>query len=201
MLNTFIKSTLLVILILLIMVGGLIIFDWLGLMSLRQEFAPILRLVGLNAAPDPNTSESEGASLNDARLRQQLESLELKRKNLEELEQKLLQRSDELDERELAITQAEGQLQQQLNSLEERENLYRERNTKVEQVARNFSDMPPAQAVAQMNEMEALLVVDVLRAAERLATQGEASSLVSYWVSLMPAERGAEINKLLVSKP
>ncbi len=204
MIQTLIKSILLVILIILILIGGLVIFDWLGLISLRQELAPILRLVGLSAPSAKSNFGEIGAGsnfLNDVRLRQQLESLELKRKNLEEQEKKLLQRSDELDERELAINQAEEQLEQQLISLEERENLYSNRNTKVEQIARNFNGMPPAQAVAQMNEMDALLVVDVLRSADRIAVEENANSLVSYWISQMPAARGAEINKLLVEKP
>ncbi len=199
MVNTLIKSILLLILIVLIMIGGLVLFDWLGLLSLRRDFAPVLRLVGLNT-PGAGTLP-DAASLNDVRLRQQLESLELQRKNLEEQEKQLIQRSDELDERELGITQAEEELQQQLNSLEERENLYRDRSTKIEQIARNFGGMLPAAAVDQMNAMEALLVVDVLRAADRVATEENTPSLVSYWISLMPSDRGAEINKLLVEKP
>ncbi|WGK68939.1 hypothetical protein P0082_10700 [Candidatus Haliotispira prima] len=204
MANTLTKSMLLLLLILLIMIGGLVIFDWLGLVSLRREFAPVLRLVGLNAPTDSGSSQGLDAGedgLNDARLRQQLESLEIKRKNLDETEKKLLRRLDELEERELEITRAEEQLQQQLSALEERENLYRDRNVKIEQIARNFSGMPPAQAVAQMNEMDALLVVDVLRAADRIAVEENTNSLVSYWVSQMPSKRGAEVNQFLVEKP
>ncbi|MEM9423699.1 MAG: hypothetical protein AAF975_02780 [Spirochaetota bacterium] len=198
--QTLIKSSMLLIFIMMIIVGGLLLFDWLGLMSLRQEFAPILRLVGLNT-PSSMGASADSSVLNDARLRQQLDSLELKRKNLEELEKQLNQRSNELDERELAITQSEEQLQQQLDSLEEREGLYRERDAKVKQIAQNFNSMPPADAVAQMNMMNALLVVDVLRAADRIAVEEKGTSLVSYWISQMPPERGAEVNKLLVEKP
>ena len=203
MANTLVKSILLLVLIFLIMIGGLIVFDWLGLMSLRHQLAPVLRLVGLNAptSDSPSAGAEDSATLNDTRLRRQLESLELERKNLGELEEKLAQRSNELDQRDLEITQAEEKLQQQLKALEERENLYRDRNAKIEQIARNFGGMPPAQAVAQMDAMDPLLVVDVLRAADRIAVEENTSSLVSYWISQMPANRGAEINKLLIEKP
>ena len=185
------------------MVVGLLIFDWLGLMNIRQDFAPVLRLVGIEE-PQADTETlniTDGSSLNDVRLRQQLESLELQRKSLEEREKKLIKRANELDEKELALTEVNEQLQQRLKSLEERENLYRERNNKIQRIARNFSGMPPAQAVAQMNEMDALLVVDILRAADEIAAQENTNSLVSFWISQMPAVRGAEINKLLVEKP
>ena len=200
MVNNVIKIISLLLLILLIIVGGLMLFDWLGLFSLREQFAPVLRLVGLDLSEGQDVLINS-EDINDARLRQQLEALELERKELEDWEQQLTQRTDELNQREGELRRSEERLEQQLSALQERENLYRERTAKVDQMARNFTGMPPPQAVAQMNEMEAFLVVDILRAAERIAVEENTGSLVAFWLSLMPAPRGAEVSRLLVEKP
>ena len=201
MVNNAIKIISLLLLILLIIVGGLILFDWLGLFSLRQQFAPVLRLVGLDLSEEGQSTAINSENIEDARLRQQLEALDIQRNELADWEEQLIQRTEELDQREQKLGQSEERLEQQLSALQERENLYRERNAKVDQMARNFTGMPPPQAVAQMNEMEALLVVDILRAAERIALEEDSSSLVAFWLSLMPAARGAEVGQLLVEKP
>ena len=201
MVNNAIKIISLLLLILLIIVGGLVLFDWLGLFSLRQQFAPVLRLVGLDLSEEGQSTVINSEDINEARLRQQLEALELVRKELTDWEQQLTQQTEELDQREQKLRQSEERLEQQLSALQERENLYRERNAKIDQMARNFTGMPPPQAVAQMNEMEALLVVDILRAAERIALEENSGSLVAFWLSLMPAARGAEVSQLLVEKP
>lgn len=198
-----VKAIVLIIVIFALLVAGMLIFDWLGLMSVRQQLAPIIRLVGLNSPTgesDPNEDVSP-TQINDARLRQQLSAIDLERQGLEELRRQLEERSAQLDEREQELLRSEQVLQEQQESLQQQEALYRDRIEKVRSLAQKFNGMPPAQAVAQMNAMDALLVVDVLRAADQIAQETGGNSLVAFWLSQMPADRAAEINRLLVEKP
>ena len=49
--------------------------------------------------------------------------------------------------------------------------------------------------------MDDQTVIDVLRKVEEIAKEKGASSLGSYWLSLMPADRAAEVQRKMLSKP
>ena len=61
--------------------------------------------------------------------------------------------------------------------------------------------MPPAAAVQELVAMDDQLVIDVLRKEEEMATVKKQYSMTSYWLSLMPAERAAAVQRKMVSKP
>jgi flagellar protein FlbB len=44
-------------------------------------------------------------------------------------------------------------------------------------------------------------VIDALRKTEEIAQAEGTTSIVSYWLSLMPPERAAEIQRKMVSRP
>ena len=44
-------------------------------------------------------------------------------------------------------------------------------------------------------------VIDVLRKATEVAQRNGSASLVAYWLSLMPAERAAVIERKMANKP
>ena len=61
--------------------------------------------------------------------------------------------------------------------------------------------MPPDKARDILLEMGDQDVIDILRVTERLAEEAGESSLVAYWLSLMPADRSAAIQRKMTIKP
>ena len=61
--------------------------------------------------------------------------------------------------------------------------------------------MTPKAAVNILLAMDDQMVIDVLRKVEEMAAQNGTASMVSYWLSLMPADRAAAIQRKMVVKP
>ena len=61
--------------------------------------------------------------------------------------------------------------------------------------------MPPKNAVAILVAMDDQDVIDVLRKADEVAAASGQASTVAYWLSLMPGERAAEIQRKMANKP
>ena len=61
--------------------------------------------------------------------------------------------------------------------------------------------MRPQAAVDILIAMDDQVVIDVLRKVEEIAKTEGTSSMGSYWLSLMPPERAATIQRKMLSKP
>ncbi|MCF6335074.1 MAG: flagellar protein FlbB, partial [Spirochaetales bacterium] len=61
--------------------------------------------------------------------------------------------------------------------------------------------MPPKDAVDRLLEMEDQDIIDIFRTTEEIAKAAGTDSIVSYWFSLMPADRAAELNRKMLKKP
>ena len=188
------KSIVLIMLIIIMALGGLLWFDYLGVINAKKVFAPVYKLMGR----DPQVSVASTSSapitgdLDQERLEKQREALELWR--------------EELDKREAEVSQKE-KANEQIAS-EEREKTfnqtvkkYDDKNVNIEQIALNLNGMRPEAAVNILLAMDDQVVIDVLRKVEELAKRSGTASLGSYWLSLMPAERAAEIQRKSLSKP
>lgn len=198
------KSILLIILIIILVLAGLLWFDYLGVIRTKHIFAPVFRLVGLEAqtsvAPSSPKDLAE-ADLDNDRFAKRLEALDL--------------RTEELDKREQDIEQAENnnaqvaqELEDQKKAQEEREKTfnnevqkYENRDRNIEQIVQWLTGMQPAVAVEKLLEMPDQDIIDVLRKAEADAQASGTSSLSSYWLQLMPAERGGVLLRKMESKP
>ena len=189
------KSFVLLIIILILIVGGLLWFDYLGVVHVKNIFAPLYTLI-------PATqSKPLTANLDEDRLLKQREALNLFK--------------EELDKREANIAAVEKQNQEVSAELAEREKnqeerektfnstvkKYDDKNINVEQIANNLNGMRPQAAVDILIAMDDQTVIDVLRKVEELAAANGTSSMGSYWLSLMPSERAAEIQRKMISKP
>jgi flagellar protein FlbB len=120
-----------------------------------------------------------------------------------------------LDKRELDIqaleaenTQIAQELEERRISQEEREKtfnniqkMYDDRNVNIRKNAENLNGMAPANAVAILNEMDDQDIIDTLRMVDQIAAEEGTSSMVSYWLSLMPANRVAELQRKMANKP
>ena len=202
--KSFGKTLVLLILVIILILGGLLWFDYLGVIQAKKLFAPFYRLIG----KEPQTSvavttnaEILQADLDNERLEKRLEELSL--------------RSEELDKREQDIaaleaenTQIAQELEERRISQEEREKtfnniqkMYDDRSVNIRKNAENLNGMAPANAVAILNEMDDQDIIDTLRMVDQIAAEEGKASMVSYWLSLMPAERVAELQRKMANKP
>ncbi len=196
------KSILLLILIVILVLFGLLWFDYLGIIQAKKTFAPVYKLLRLqtqtNVAPSSPSDLAEVDKDND-RFAKRIESLD--------------EQAEELNKREADIENAENnnaqvaqELEDQKKALEEREKTfnnelkkYDDRKVNIDQIVSNLEGMQPANAVKILEaEKDDQLVIDILR---REKEKGGEKSMAAYWQSLMSPERAAQINRKMASKP
>ena len=195
------KIFFLLVLILALIIGGLIWLDFLGIIDVKKQLSPITSIFGIE--PTSEVDQPFSPLLLDAdRLTKEWQAIAIERSELENT-------TNELDLREAEVRQLESEVNEKESSLEERQNSlieairqYDNKVANLEQTARYMMGMPPADAVAIMDEYDLRDLVDLLRTSERLSREAGEASLVAYWLSLMPdRERAAEIQRLMVEKP
>ena len=197
------KSFVLILIILILVAGGLLWFDYLGIVHVKSVFSPVYKLLGKEPQTSVTSTQSEPltANLDQDRLNKQLEAIDIR---MEELDK----RETDLEESEKQNAQIAAELAEREKNQEEREktfNLkvkkYDDKNINVEQIAKNLNGMRPEAAVDILVAMDDQTVIDVLRKVEEIAAAEGTSSMGSYWLSLMPSDRAAEIQRKMISKP
>lgn len=181
-------------------VGGLIWFDYLGLVNVRDTLSPVLRLVGFEDRTPIETSDDimlmdrlrleklqEAVELREIQISDERNGLQTVRAELEEEQQLLLQREAEIEEREI--------------SLNERLQQYENRRAVLEQNSRDLTSMRPDDAVAILVGYDDQLLIDTLRVTEELAQAAGEVSLVSVWLSRLPSDRAADIQRKMTLTP
>ncbi len=198
------KSIVLIILIIILVFFGLMWFDYLGVVRAKKIFAPVYKLIGLQPQTTETVSSPDDLAeddLDNARWAKRIEALDV--------------RTEELDKRESDIEVAEEnnaqiaqELEDQKKAQEEREKTFNnqlkmndERERNIEQIVQNLNGMQPKNAVLILEKMDDQDIIDVLRRADADASAAGQVSLVAYWLSLMPAERAAEISRKMANKP
>ncbi|TFG61171.1 MAG: flagellar protein FlbB [Spirochaetales bacterium] len=183
--------------------GGLLVFDYLGLIDAKQTLSPVLSLFRIRR-------RTEVKDLGTDQL--------LEEQRYAKMEEALTLREEELDKRDQEITLQEAEIQQKLETLQEKEksleereksfnvqaSLYDNKVANIEQNARYLTGMPPNSAVDILIKMEDQDIIDLMRATERLALAAGEDSIVAYWFSLMAAkdaERVAGLQRKMVKKP
>jgi flagellar protein FlbB len=191
------RVLILILLVVVIALGGLVWFDYLGVVDARQTLAPLFRLLGAKEAvvdaEDPLLLEKE-------RLAKQVEALAFR-------SEELTTRQQELDRQEAELTQKIEELQNREQALDDREKVFNERvqafdnrRDNLRQNADYLVGMPPASAVKILLEMEDQYVIDLFRVTEEQARRSGEVSLVAYWLSLMPPERAATLQRKMARK-
>lgn len=201
--KSFGKSIVLILIILILIVGGLLWFDRLGVVNVKSLFSPVYKVLHKEAQTSQTASQSKPlvANLDEDRLKKQREANDIYK--------------EELDKREADIAALEAQNAQIAAELKEREKNQEERektfnlelqkydtkNVNIEQIAKNLNGMRPEAAVNILIAMDDQDVIDVLRKVEEIAAAEGTASMGSYWLSLMPADRVAQINRKSINKP
>lgn len=198
------KTIVLLFLVVILILIGLMWFDYLGVVNAKKIFAPVYKLFGLVPQTSVSITNNDPvlmSNLEDDRIEKRLEALEIRAQELDKREEEL----KKLEEQNLQISQELDDLRK---SQEEREKTfnntvkkYDDREVNIVQNAKNLTGMPPENAVAILNAMEDQDVIDTLRKVEEIAQEEGTMSMVSYWLSLMPADRVATIQRKMVSKP
>lgn len=197
------KTIVLLILIIVMALGGLLWFDYLGVVNARSLFSPLYKAMGKEPQTSVTSTSSKPivADLDQDRINKQLEAIEIQR-------QELSRREEDVSQREKLNEQIATELSNREKSQEEREKTFKQnikkyddKNVNIEQIAANLNGMAPQNSVSILLAMDDQVVIDVLRKVEEIAKRTGTASMGSYWLSLMPAERAAEIQRKMLSKP
>jgi flagellar protein FlbB len=191
------RILILLLLVVVIALGGLVWFDYLGVIDAREVLAPVLRLVRRQQvqvdAEDPLLLEKE-------RLAKQIEALALRSEELSSWQAELATREAELTQKIEQLQSREEALEDQEKVFNERVEAFDNRRDNLRQNAEYLVGMPPEEAVKILLQMEDQLVIDLFRTAEEQARAEGETSLVAYWLSLMPADRAATLQRKMARK-
>ncbi len=197
------KSIVLLILIIILALGGMLWFDYLGVIQAKQTFAPVYKLLGLSPQTSLSATQSKPlvANLDDDRLAKRLEALDI--------------RTQELDKREEDISKVETQNEQVAKELEDRKKAqderektfnnevkkYDDRDLNISQIVSYLSSMPPKTAVDQLSSMDDQDIIDIFRKEDEIAALNGTASMSSVWLMNMDATRAATIQRKMANKP
>ena len=197
------KSIVLLLLIAIIILGGLLWFDYLGIIQAKSVFAPVYKLLGKQPQTSVTATSTKPleADLDSDRLAKRLEALEIRKQELDKREQ-------DISRTESANEAVAKELEDRQKSQEEREKTfnnevkkYDDRNVNIEQISTYLTSMPPKTAVEQLMGMDDQDVIDIFRKTDALAAAARTASMTSVWLMNMPAERAAVIQRKMASKP
>lgn len=197
------KSFILLLIIIILVLGGLLWFDYLGVVHVKSIFSPVYKAAGKEPQTSSTSTQTKPLvkNLDEDRLNKQKEALTIQ---LEELEKR---EADIISAEQLNAQIAEELAERQKNQEEREENFklivekYDTKNVNIEQIANTLNGMRPEAAVDILVAMNDQDVIDILRKVEEMAAAEGKASMVAYWTSLMPAERAAQINRKLINKP
>lgn len=195
------RVVVLIIMILALAIGGLFWFDFLGVVDAKAIFAPALRLVGLPTRTGTALPADSPSLLDDERFAKQLAAVDAVRQELAEQEKAATERHAAIEAMAQEIEDRAKTLDERENSFKQMMERYENRRANVEQNARYLTGMPPADAVKILAQSDDQTVIDILRAVEEIAAKSGEASVVAYWLSLLPAEKSAGIQRKMNEKP
>lgn len=174
--------------------GGLIWFDYLGIIDARAILAPVYQTLGVQrrnavaGADDPNLLDKE-------RLFKEADALALRQQDLETKETGLAKKEKELNQLGQDLNDKEAALGAREKAFNDRVKAFENRRVNLEQNARYLTSMPPTNARDILMKMDDQDVIDIFRIVEAQAQASGQDSLVPYWLSIMPADRAAVLQR------
>ncbi len=198
--GAFPRIFLLLLLVLVLVAGGVLWFDYLGLIDARGALAPVFGLFGADE-PIPPEQRDDPLLLDSARLGKEMESLDLLRDELSTREAELDTRAAELSQRAAELEELEAALTERENSFNQTVRSYDDRRANLIQNSQYLRSMPPANAVAILENWDDQLIIDVMRITDELAAEAGEFSLTSEWLRQMDADRADDILRKMTIKP
>ncbi len=195
---------LLLLLIIVMVFGGLLWFDYLGLVDMKDTLSPVLSLITRRRRTKVEAVEEGIELLESQRVAKQWESLNIRAEELDRREEEILQMEQKVDEMIETLQEKEKSIEEREKSFNTRVNLYENKRANIEQNARYLTGMPPQRAVDILMNMEDQDAIDHLRATEELAQQAGEVSVVAFWLSLIAERepvRAARLQRKMALKP
>jgi flagellar protein FlbB len=197
--NPAVRIVVLILLIIVLTLGGIVWFDYLGILEARSFLSPVYRLFGLQkrteaaAADDPNLLDKERLAKQNEALSILQEDLGVKQAELDKREKELNQLAEDLKDREQAAEVKEKAFNESVNAFENR-------RVNLVQNSVYLTSMPPKNAVPILLNMEDQDIIDIFRITDQQAVTAGEDSVVPYWLSQMPADRAATLQRKMARK-
>ena len=184
-----------------LVIGGIVWFDYIGLIDAKTTLAPAYRLLGIGTRVSAPVNADSQALLEEERYAKRLESigaraeeLDAREGGLDKRDAEIAQKAQELDDRGRALDDKE-------KSFNDKVKQYDNRKANIDQNAQYLVGMPPAKAVSILVAMDDQTVIDIFHAVEDRARAAGVTSLVSVWLSGMPPDRSATLQRKMAAKP
>jgi len=181
-------------LIIVLSLGGIIWFDYLGIVDAKSMISPLYKLVGLGGR-SAVAADDDPMLLDRERLAKQQDSLALRQQELDTREAALNLKEKELNQLGQDLNDRQAALEAQQKALIDAQKSLDDRRVKLEQNAVYLTSMAPAKAIAILAKQDDQYVIDTFRTVEAQAKKGGTDSIVPIWLSLMPPERAATLQR------
>ena len=197
------KTIVLLILIIILALGGLMWFDYLGVIRAKKVFAPVYNLLGLEPQTSVTATKANpfSSDLDEDRFAKRIEALDVRTQELDKREEDITKVetqneaiAKELEERKISQDEREKTFNNQLKKTEDRD-------ANITQISKYLSSMPPKTAVEQLVSMEDQDIIDIFRKTDELAEISRTTSMTSVWIMNMPADRAAVVQSKMANKP
>jgi flagellar protein FlbB len=201
------RVVVLVLLILILLAGAAVWFDYLGVIDIKTPLAAIYRIpfVARITGVQPRSQEplppDAFLDLDAERLAVRLEALDLRSREMDNQETAITSRRAELEQMAAELEERQKMLDERELSLEARQNEAESYDRNIDQLARYLNGMPPGDAVGILNQTEDQKAIDIIRKVEEIALADGTTSIVSYWFSLMDPVRAAELQRKMAARP
>jgi flagellar protein FlbB len=196
------RIILLLAMILALLIGGIVWFDYIGLIDAKDALAPAYRLFGVKAvrtaAPAPSDSP---ALLEEERFAKRLESISARAEELDTRESGLVKKDSEISQKAQELDDRGKALDDQEKSFNDKVKQYDNRKANIDQNAQYLVGMLPAKAEDILKAMDDQTVIDIFHAVEEQARAAGVSSLVSVWLAGLPPDRSAVLQRKMSEKP
>jgi flagellar protein FlbB len=195
------RIVLLLLIILALLVGGLVWFDFIGLVDAKDLLAPAYRALGLPSRQKASVRADSPRLLEEERLAKRLDALDIRSEELDAREAELANRDAEIGRKAQELEDRSRSLDDKEKSFNDKVKQYENRKVNIEQNAEYLTGMEPEKAVEILQSMDDQTVIDILRSVEERARAAGETSIVSYWLSKMPPARSAAIQRKMTLKP
>jgi flagellar protein FlbB len=192
--NPGVRIVVLMLLVVVLTLGGVVWFDYLGIVDVKSVFAPAYRLLGISrglqpvSADDPNLLERE-------RLAKQAEAVGMRQEDQDKRAGELAKKENELNQLASDLKDREQAAEAKEKAFNERVKAFENRRVNLVQNSRYLTSMPPKNAVDILLKMEDQDIIDVLRITEQEAARTGEDSPVAFWISQMPADVAARLQR------
>jgi flagellar protein FlbB len=195
------RSLLLLLLIAVVAAGGLVWFDYLNVIDLKTDLAPVYRLLGKGGRSQETADPDARLDLDNERFAVLLETLALRESEIQRQESEILVRHEENERVANELGDRARELDDREKSQSAALDMASARDKNIEQLARYYNGMPPQNAVANLLAQDDQMAIDILRKVEALAQAEGTTSIVSFWFSLMPPARAADLQRKMAERP